>query len=88
MLNWVSGDYPPTFLWHTFSDDAVPVKNSLRMALALADAGVRTEVHIYPEGRHGLSLCNTQTCAAWDASMQRPECAEWPRLAARFLKSL
>ena len=64
VLNWVSGDYPPTFLWHTFADQSVPVKNSLRMALALADAGVLTEVHIYPKGRHGLSLCNDQTSAA------------------------
>ena len=88
VLNWVSGDYPPTFLWHTFTDEAVPVRNSLRMALALADAGVLTEVHIYPKGRHGLSLCNDQTGAAWDATLHQEECAEWPRLAARFLRNL
>lgn len=88
VLNWVSADYPPTFLWHTFSDESVPVKNSLRMALALANAGVLTEVHIYPAGRHGLSLSNTQSCASWDASLQIAACAEWPRLAARFLKNV
>lgn len=33
VLDWVSGDYPPTFLWHTFTDESVPVRNSLRMAL-------------------------------------------------------
>ena len=55
---------------------------------ALADAGVLTEVHIYPKGRHGLSLCNDQTSAAWDETLHREECAEWPRLAARFLKNL
>lgn len=88
VLGWVSGDYPPTFLWHTFSDQSVPVKNSLRMALALADAGVLTEMHIYPCGLHGLSLCNDQTSAAWNEEMHQAECAEWPRLAARFLKRL
>lgn len=88
VLDWVSGDYPPTFLWHTFTDESVPVRNSLRMALALADAGVLTEVHIYPKGRHGLSLCNDQTSAAWDDALHQAECAEWPRLAARFLKNL
>ena len=88
VLNWVSGDYPPTFLWHTYTDDSVPVRNSLRMALALSEAGVLTEMHIYPKGRHGLSLANDQTSAAWDESLHRQECAEWPALAARFLKNL
>lgn len=87
-LNWVSADFPPTFLWHTYTDQSVPVKNSLRMALALADAGVFTEMHVYPRGLHGLSLCNDQTSAAWNEAMQQAECAEWPGLAARFLKGL
>lgn len=87
-LNWVTPDYPPTFLWHTFTDETVPVRNSLRMALALADAGVLTEMHIFPQGRHGLSLANALSCAAWDVSLQIEACAQWPTLAARFLKSL
>lgn len=88
VLNWVSGNYPPTFIWHTFTDMSVPVKNSLRMALALADAGVLTEMHIFPRGRHGLSLANDQTSAAEDESLRQQECTVWPQLAARFLKSL
>lgn len=88
VLNWVSENYPPTFLWHTFTDETVPVQNSLRMGLALANAGVLTEMHIYPHGRHGLSLANTMTCQAQDASLQQPECEAWPSLAARFLKGL
>lgn len=84
----VDAHFPPTFLWHTFTDDAVPVRNSLRMALALSYAGVMTEMHIFPEGRHGLCLANDMTCAKTDASMQRPECAVWPAMAVRFLKSL
>ncbi|MBQ2991717.1 MAG: prolyl oligopeptidase family serine peptidase, partial [Clostridia bacterium] len=87
-LNWVSENYPPTFLWHTFTDETVPVRNSLRMALALADAGVLMEMHIFPQGRHGLSLANALSCAAWDVSLQVEECAQWPALAARFLKRL
>jgi len=88
VLNWVDRHYPPTFLWHTFDDDVVPVRNSLRMALALSHADVKTEMHIYPQGRHGLSLANAMSCAADDFSLQRQECADWPALAARFLKSL
>lgn len=88
ILNYVTEHYPPTFLWHTFTDDTVPVRNSLRMALALSYAGVTTEMHIFPEGRHGLSLAGCMTCAAGDVSLQRAECEVWPAMAARFLKSL
>lgn len=88
VLNWVGKHYPPTFLWHTFDDDSVPVQNSLRMGLALAQAGVKTEMHIYPHGRHGLSLATSMSCAAADLSLQRQDCAQWPSLAANFLKNL
>ena len=88
VIRTVDAHYPPTFLWHTFTDDEVPVRNSLRMALALSYAGVTTEMHIFPVGRHGLSLANDVTCAKADASRQRSECTVWPAMAARFLKSL
>jgi len=88
VTKWVGEHYPPTFLWHTFTDEAVPVKNSLRMGLALANVGVLTEMHIFPRGRHGLGLASSITCHADDASMQQDECTVWPSLAARFLKSL
>lgn len=88
VLDWVTGDFPPTFLWHTFSDPSVPVKNSLRMALALADAGVQTEMHIFPEGTHGLSLANDQSASLVRPELVEPACQIWPQLAARFLKGL
>ena len=87
VLNWVTENYPPTFLWHTFTDGAVPVNNSLRMAHALSDAGVLTEMHIFPDGVHGLSLCNEQTARPGAEELIVPECQCWPELAARFLKN-
>ncbi|MEW1811298.1 alpha/beta hydrolase [Pseudarthrobacter phenanthrenivorans] len=64
---------PPAFVWHTADDDAVPVGNSLNYASALIAAGVPAELHIFPEGRHGLGLAAdkpgpaqwTGLCAAW-----------------------
>lgn len=88
VLNWVSDQFPTTFIWHTFADMSVPVRNSLRMGLALADAGVKTELHIFPNGRHGLSLANEMTNAPCDEGKGEFECAQWPQLAARYLKSL
>lgn len=88
VLRWVTDQFPPTFLWHTFTDPAVPVKNSLRLGLALCGAGVKTEMHIFPQGVHGLSLANTLTCAPEQTALIEPRCEIWPELAARFLRSL
>ena len=46
---------PPAFIWATATDGAVPADNALRYALALDKKGVSYELHIYPDGWHGLS---------------------------------
>jgi len=51
---------PPVFLWHTATDDAVPVENSLLFAKACKENGVPFEMHIFGNGGHGLSLANRQ----------------------------
>ncbi len=79
----VTAKTPPTFLWHTFTDGAVPVENTLMMASALRRAGVSTEAHIFPRGGHGLALCNALTNGEADCLS---ECAEWTKMAARFLE--
>lgn len=47
---------PPTFLWHNFDDRAVSVVNSLRYAENLRKKGVSVEMHIFPDGDHGIGL--------------------------------
>lgn len=59
--NRVSSSTPPTFIWHTADDSAVPVENSLRYMTALSKYKIPFESHIYEWGNHGLSLCNYQT---------------------------
>lgn len=83
----VTPDAPPTFLWHTWEDETVPVENSLFMACALRQAGIPCEMHIYQHGKHGLSLSNTE-CFREGAVNMRPECAGWIDMAARWLKEL
>lgn len=56
----VSGKTPPSFLWHTAADDCVPVENSLLFASALVANKIPVEMHIYPEGWHGLSVCSEE----------------------------
>ncbi|OWA34464.1 alpha/beta hydrolase [Saccharibacillus sp. O16] len=52
----VTKDTPPTFLWHTSEDEAVPVENSLRFASALGRHGVRFDLHVYALGGHGMGM--------------------------------
>ena len=47
---------PPAFIWHTANDGAVPVRNSLELASAFSKNGVYFELHIFPDGCHGLGL--------------------------------
>lgn len=57
----VTGHTPPAFLWHTAADSCVPVMNSLLYAQAFASHNIPFELHIYPQGGHGLSTCDNAT---------------------------
>jgi len=65
----VTKETPPTFLFHTAEDPAVPVENSLMFAAALAKNGVPFDLHVYEKGRHGIGLANghpwTTECLKW-----------------------
>ena len=50
----VSDETPEAFLWHTAADAAVNVCNSYRFATALRAHNVPCEMHIFPDGPHGL----------------------------------
>ncbi len=47
---------PPTFIFHNFDDDGVSVVNSLRFAENLRRKGTAVEMHIFPDGGHGIGL--------------------------------
>ena len=81
----VSGDMPPTFLWHTAADKSVPAQNSLLFAFALAESCVPYELHIYPEGRHGLSLADKETNRESGAD---PHVATWFDLSVEWLQKV
>jgi len=52
----VSPGTPTTFIWHTWEDQAVPVRNALEFAAALERNGVPFDLHVYQKGRHGIGL--------------------------------
>ena len=82
----VREDTPKTFLWSTFTDNLVPVENTLMMADALKKKNVQFEMHIFPIGCHGLSLANDLTkdasgnCFEPYVEKWMPMCVEWLRL--------
>jgi acetyl esterase/lipase len=71
----VSAEAAPFFVWHTGADERVPVEHSYLLGQALAAAGVPHELHVFPEGAHGLGL-------AADA----PGAHAWPGLCADWLQ--
>jgi acetyl esterase/lipase len=62
----VDGRTPPTFLFHTADDSAVPVENSLTYFAALRRAGVPAELHVFERGKHGVGLAAADpVLSAW-----------------------
>lgn len=55
----VTADAPPAFIWHTWEDGSVPVKNSLLLASAYEEAGVPFALHIFEKGVHGMSTADS-----------------------------
>lgn len=77
----VTSATPPTFIFHTADDAAVPVENALMFATGLARTDVRFELHVYPSGKHGMGLGSFHK---WDPEHRHP----WTKAAAEWLKSL
>jgi acetyl esterase/lipase len=72
----VTKETPPTFLFHTVEDRAVPVENSLDFAAALARNSIPFALHVYPRGAHGIGLGTRD----WNPAARHPwttQCALW-----------
>lgn len=76
---------PPAFIWHTFADELVPVENSLLLADAMRKAGVPFELHIFPDGQHGLSLANEVTQTNGNPAQIVPAVQPWMDLCKTWL---
>jgi acetyl esterase/lipase len=85
----VNASTPPTFLFHTVTDQAVSYQNSLLFFEALSKNNVKTEIHLFQEGPHGLSLANRETAYENEDPLEFERkyrrISIWPDLAASFL---
>jgi acetyl esterase/lipase len=73
---FVTKDTPPTFLYHTFTDQTVPVEQALGFYDALVKAGVDSELHIFASGGHGSGLGKGD-----------PALDQWPNLLEIWLRA-
>ncbi len=73
----VTSETPPTFLFHTAEDAAVPVENSLQYYRACVEHKVPVEMHLFFKGNHGLGLAKST-----------PGANQWPGLCENWLKLL
>ena len=75
---------PPAFLWHTLNDEGVPSENTFLFAKVMKAAQVPFELHIYPEGVHGLALGTRETRNAL-ANRENDHVTSWINLCAAWL---
>ncbi len=69
--NNVSEKTPKAFIWHTFDDGSVNVKNSLAYAWKLKEYKIDCEIHVYQNGPHGLGLAlDNLTVGQWSNSLK------------------
>jgi len=73
---YVTKDTPPTFMYHTATDQTVPVQQALGFYNALIKAGVPAEMHVFANGPHGTGLGHS------DAALD-----QWPNLMEIWLRA-
>jgi acetyl esterase/lipase len=73
----VTRDTPPTFLLQAENDNVDNINNSLVYFIALKNAGVPVEFHVFAEGGHAFGLRPT-----------RLPITAWPRLVETWLRTI
>ncbi len=73
----VTSHTPPTFLLHAENDPVDSVHHSLVYYLALKNAGVPVEMHLYTQGGHAFGLRRTEQ-----------PITSWPELVEKWLQTI
>ena len=70
----VNDKTPTAFIWHTSEDDCVNVINSYLYASALRRHGIHHELHVFPDGPHGMGFAK-----------KAPHVGQWAGLMKNWL---
>jgi acetyl esterase/lipase len=71
----VTPSTPPTFIFHTADDAAVPVQNALLFAEACINQKVPVALHVYPNGPHGVGM-----------ALDNPDLRGWTEVLLKWLR--
>ncbi len=83
---------PPIFIWHTKSDQAVPVSNAYKLVSKLEQTKTPYELLLFEDGPHGLSLATKEVTfpdvdpLVYEQKYQ--EIATWFKKAVSFIKNI
>lgn len=83
----VTENTPPAFLWHTATDETVPVINSVKYAKSMWAKGNIAELLVFPVGRHGSSLNTGDVEPTGDFELKDEHRASWLNQAVDFVKN-
>ena len=61
LINYISQDTVPMFLWHSIDDQVIDAGNSTRFISKLLEYGISAEYHLFGHGEHGKALENSLT---------------------------
>lgn len=77
----ITRETPPFFIWQTNSDDP---RHSFTTGQALTAAGIPFEMHLFPEGVHGMAMADGHN----DLGMNVPHVHKWGDLCADWLDNI
>lgn len=78
---------PPTFVFSTYEDHVVPIRNTLRVLQALHEMHIPFETHIFQWGHHGLSLAIEETADNVTQNIDQ-HAAHWFPLSLEWLERM
>ena len=84
--NQISENTPPAYIWHTANDEMVPVRNSIAFANSLAIHKIPFELHVFPNGPHGIATASYASNFTVNADFYY--CYPWMDESIKFLKQL
>lgn len=87
-IRHVSAASVPAFLWHTVPDELVECGMSLQFAQRLLLHRVFAELHLFPQGKHGLSLATPNVDDPPNSRYADEHVAAWLPLALQWLAQL
>ena len=84
VVNYVSKDSSPMFIFQSKTDEFVSVKNAEMLAAKMEEFGRPYELHIFESGRHGMSVNNRLTDPVEEID---PNWSQWVDKCLKWLEN-